>query len=123
MALSARNPNSVLRSSSLVLPFVFALLLSFSLMPSPASAQTPEPAGAASATTAPATLVEQARSGGASLDEVGHAFVENALKGAELPIAAAKLNEELPGIDEVIAPVVKKAIEEHLPTEKTAKLA
>ena len=118
MASSVRN-----LSSRFFLAFALLLAASLSRFALPASAQAPDATAAGSATTTLATLVEQAKGGGASLDEVAHAFVETALKGAALPLPPEKLHEELPGIGDEMAPILKKAIEEHLPSEKVAKLA
>lgn len=68
------------------------------------------------------TLLDQARAGTASIDEVAHAFVENSLKGEKIPFQLSSLSGELPGIEDVLAPVVQKALDEQLPQRKTADL-
>ena len=68
-------------------------------------------------------MVDKARSGAASLDEVAHAFVENSLKGQKLNFQFNELFNDLPGFEEVLIPIVEKAYQEQLPQRKVSALS
>ncbi len=141
MELSVRNPNSICRFGSYRSLFLFCPLLFFfsalqfctpgDLLPglgaTQASAQEtqtlPGDAAAQNAVNALTLLVENAKAGSASLDEIAHAFVENAVKGYPLPLSAAELSEQLPGIEEPFKPVITKAVETNLLEKKASSLA